>query len=686
MLLNGWYNELMDRKEAKKRIEKLKETISHHRYLYHVLDKQEISDAALDSLKKELSFLEKKYPEFLTKDSPTQRVGGQPLEKFEKVKHQIPMLSMEDVFSEEEIKNWEDYLKRLLRIEKIEYFSELKIDGFAVNLAYKKGVFVQGSTRGNGKIGEDVTGNLKTIGSIPLKIEIKGKLPKELESKIEKIIKEGEIEIRGEVYMEKDGFRKINEKLEKEGEKKYANPRNLAAGSIRQLDPKLAASRPLKFLAYDIVTDLGQKKHSQEHKILPSLGFKTNEGKVCKNLNEVFNYWEFVTKGRKSYPFQIDGVVVMVNDNKLFKKLGIAGRGSRAARALKFSPEEATTIVKDIILQVGRTGAVTPVAILKPVKVGGTTITRATLHNEDEIKRLGVKIGDTVIVARAGDVIPDIVKVLKDLRTGKEKNFHFKKKCPMCGGDLVRKEGEAVWRCINPNCSAVKSKYLHYFVSKKAFDIEGLGPKLVDKLMDENLVSEAPDIFKLAQGDLIPLERLAEKSASNIIKSIEKSKKISFPAFIRALGVRYVGEETSIDLALHFGNLQRLKEASLEELESVPDIGEVVAKSLFNWFRKEKNISFIKDLLDLGIKITFSKGIKKKLKNKKFVFTGTLENLVRDEAKNRVRMLGGEVSSSVSKETDFVVCGNSPGSKKEKAEKLGVKIVSEEEFLKIIRE
>lgn len=675
----------LSKKEAEKRIKKLKETISYHRYLYHVLDKQEISDAALDSLKRELSSLEKKYPELLTKDSPTQRVGGKPLEKFKKVKHENPMLSMEDLFSEEEIQNWEDYLKRLLRAEKIEYFSELKIDGFAVSLVYKNGVFFQGSTRGNGKIGEDVTENLKTIESIPLRIKVKKGLPKNIEQNVKKLVESGTIEIRGEVYMEKGDFKKMNETLEKEGEKKYANPRNLAAGSIRQLDPKLAASRPLKFLSYSIVNEVGQTKHSQEHEILPKLGFKANEGMVCKNLDEVFNFWREINKKRKDYPFQIDGVVVLVNDNTTFKKLGRAGRGSRAARALKFSPEEATTTVKDIVLQVGRTGAVTPVAVLEPVKVGGTTITRATLHNEDEIKRLGVKIGDTVIVARAGDVIPDIVKVLKDLRTGKEKDFHFKKKCPICGKDLVKKEDEAVWRCINPKCGAVKRKFLHYFVSKKAFDIEGLGPKLIDKLMDENLISEAPDIFKLAEGDLIPLERMAEKSASNLINSIENSKKIPFSSFIRALGIRYVGEETSIDLARHFGNLEKLKKANLEELEAIPDIGEVVAKSVYEWFHKKSNISFINKLLNSGVEIIFPKGIEKKLKGKKFVFTGSLKNLVRDEAKNKVRTMGGEVSSSISKETDFLVCGESPGSKKEKAQKLGVKIISEEEFMKMIK-
>lgn len=674
----------LSKKEAGERIKKLKKTISHHRYLYHILDQSEISDSALDSLKKELSSLEKEYPEFLTKDSPTQRVGGRALKKFEKVKHEIPMLSMEDVFSEKEIQSWEDYLKRLTRLEKIEYFAELKIDGFAVSLIYENGIFLQGSTRGNGKIGEDVTNNLKTIDSIPLKIELRTKALGKMESEIKNLIKNGKIEIRGEVYMERDDFEKMNKDLENRGEKKYANPRNLAAGSIRQLDPKLASSRPLKFLAYNIVTNFGQVKHSEEHQMLPMLGFKSDKGKVCRKLEEVFDYWREVIGKRNALPFQVDGVVVLVNNNSLFKKLGKAGRGSRATRALKFSPEEATTTVQDIILQVGRTGAVTPVAVLKPVKVGGTTITKATLHNEDEIKRLEIKIGDTVIVARAGDVIPDIIKVLKDLRTGKEKKFYFKKKCPICGKDLVKKENEAIWRCKNPKCSAVRRKSLYHFVSKKAFDIDGLGPKAIDKLMDEKLISSAPDIFRLAEGDLIPLERFAEKSASNLIKAIEKSKKIALSRFIFGLGIRYVGEETSIDLADYFGSLKNIRKTKLEELEKVPDIGCVVARSIYKWFRGKSNLELINNLIGAGIKIISPKKVEKKLKGKRFLFTGSLINMTRDEAKNRVRMLGGDISSSVSKETDFVICGNSPGSKKEKAKKLGVKIISEKEFLKII--
>jgi len=529
----------MTRAEAKKRIEKLKKLISHHRYLYHVLDKQEISDEAFDSLKHELYKLEQQFPEFITPDSPTQRVGGKPLEKFEKVEHEVPMLSIEDVFSEKELQDWEDYLKRLAPSAKFEYFCEYKIDGFAITLIYKNGIFTTGATRGDGKTGENVTQNLKTIESLPLKLRD----CKWLSPTVKRV------EIRGEVYMEKDDFEKFNKTLKKKGQKPYANPRNLAAGSIRQLDPELAAARPLKFLAYDIVTDLGQKKHSEEHQILPALGFKTDPGRICQNTAEVVDFWRQAAKKRETLPYLVDGVVINVNDISLFQKLGVVGKSPRGTRAFKFSPKQATTKVLDIKLQVGRTGAVTPVAHLEPVQVGGVTITRATLHNEDEIKRLGVKIGDTVIVERAGDVIPAVAKVLTELRTGKEKEFHFLKTCPVCSAKLIRPEGEAIWRCPNPKCPARRRENLYFFASKKAFDIEGLGPKIIDQLVDENLISEAADIFELKEGDLIPLERFGVRSAQNLVAAIQKSKEIPLARFIYSLGIRHVGEETAIDLA-----------------------------------------------------------------------------------------------------------------------------------------
>lgn len=665
----------MTKQQAKQRIEKLKKVILHHRYLYHVLDKQEISDNALDSLKHELYQLEQEFPEFITSDSPTQRVGGKPLKEFSKVKHKIPMLSMEDVFSAEELKNWENYLKRLAPADyPFEYFAELKIDGFAVTLIYEKGIFIKGATRGNGEIGEDITQNLKTIESIPLKLKKENR-----KLKIPDIV-----EVRGEVYMEKKDFEKFNQKLEKKGQKPYANPRNLAAGSIRQLNPEISASRPLKFLAYDIITNLGQTKHSQEHQILPSLGFKTDPGKICRNLEEAVDFWKKIANKRETILFLIDGIVVNINNNSLFRKLGSIGKSSRGSRALKFSPEEATTVLKDIKLQVGRTGAVTPVALLKPIKVGGVIISKATLHNEDEIKRLGVKIGDTVIIGRAGDVIPEIIKVLPELRNGKEKTFHFSKICPVCGEKLIKPAKEVIWRCSNKDCVARRKKLLYHFFSKKGFDIEGLGPKIIDQLLDENLISQAPDIFELKEGDLLPLERFAQKSAENLIKSIQKSKKIPLARFIYSLGIRHIGEETVIVLSDYFGSIDNMKKASKEELEKIPNIGSLTSESIYYWFQDKENQKIIDDFIKSGVKILPPEKVGKRLIGKTFVLTGTLGNMSRDEAEKKIRFQGGHSTSSVSKQTDYLVVGKNPSPAKfKKAEELKIKTIKQKEFLKL---
>lgn len=680
----------MTKSEAKQRIKKLKRVINHHRYLYHVLDRQEISDAALDSLKHELYKLEQQYPEFIISDSPTQRVAGEPLKEFRKVEHKIPMLSIEDIFSEKELQSWEEYLKRLTPHhfsqksgERVEYFAEFKIDGFAVSLLYKNGIFKVGSTRGNGATGEDVTQNLKTIESIPLKLELQGNiLDKNIEGSLKNLIKKGEIEIRGEIYMEQKSFEEFNKELEKSGKKTFANPRNLAAGSIRQLDHKLVASRPLRFLAYDMVTDIGQEKHSDEHKILQNLGFKADQGRICENLAAVIEFWKEIAQKREGLPFQIDGVVVNVNDNSLFQKLGVVGKSPRGIRAFKFSPRQSTTQVLDIKVQVGRTGAITPVANLKPVEIGGVIITRATLHNEDEIKRLGIKIGDTVVVGRAGDVIPDVIKVLPELRTGKEKNFIFPKNCLVCKTALIKPKGEVVWRCPNKNCQARRRENFYHFTSKKAFDIDGLGPKIIDQLMDNNLISQIPDIFGLEEGDMLPLERFAEKSARNLIVSIQKSKEIPLSRFIFSLGIRHTGEETAVALSDYFYSINKVKNASKEELEKIPDIGKKVSESIYHWFRLRQNQKLIEDLISAGIKILPPAKISKKLSGKTFVLTGGLETMTRDAAKEKIRLLGGDISESISKETDFVIAGREPGLKYERAKKLGgVKIISEKEFL-----
>jgi DNA ligase (NAD+) len=676
----------MTKAEVKKRIAKLRKVINEHNYRYHVLDQPELSDAAFDSLKHELYQLEQRFPDLITADSPTQRVSGQALNKFVKVRHKKRMLSLEDVFYREEFAAWQKRIQKLIPYQKLDYFAELKIDGFAIALVYRNGLFIQGSTRGDSLIGEDVTQNLKTIPSIPLKLEVRRKLPSlAIEKKVRALLEKGEIEVRGEVYMTKQAFEKINRQRQKKGLSLYANPRNTAAGSIRQLDPKVAAARQLDFLAYDVVTDLGQKTHQAEHQIAQSLGFRVDQGQYCRNLDEVIKFWQKISRTRAKLPYQIDGVVVSVNNNQIFKKLGVVGKAPRGAIAFKFPAKEATTVIEDIVVQVGRTGALTPVAKLKPIRIGGTLVTRATLHNEDEIKRLDVRIGDTVIVQRAGDVIPDVVKAIKRLRSGKEKKFRMPKRCPVCGFKIVRPKGEAVHRCTNKECGAQQRQRLIHFASKKGFDIEGLGPKIVEQLMDEGLVSNPADIFSLKQGDLIPLERFAEKSAVNLIKAIDQSKKISLAKFIYALGIRHVGEETAINLAQYFGNLEKLKQASLEKLSRVQDIGQIVAQSVNQWFNNRSNLRLIDKLVENGVKVGQAKVVQKKLAGLTFVLTGELNRFTREQAKNRVRQLGGDISNSVSKETDFVVVGREPGSKYDRAKKLGVKIIKEKEFLKMIR-
>src|SRR3989339_85443 len=521
----------MNKQEIKTRIEKLREVINHHRYLYHVLDKQDISDNALDSLKKELFDLETEYPEFITADSPTQRIGGKALKEFKKFKHPQRMTSFNDAFSKEDMQDWEKrFLKLLSENErgKINYYCELKIDGLAIELIYENRVLKTGSTRGDGMVGEDVTENLKTIDAIPLSLQTTNyKLPTQTVA-------------RGEVFITKKEFERMNKEQKEKGLAVYANPRNIAAGSIRQLDPKITSSRKLDSFAYDLLNK-NIKTHEEKHKILKELGFKTNKhNKFCKNLEEVFEFHKKWQKEREKLDYEIDGVVVLVNNNEIFEKLGVVGKAPRAGIAFKFPQAEATTKVLDIKVQVGRTGAMTPVAVLEPVQVTGITITRATLHNEDEIKRLGLKIGDTVIVGRAGDVIPNIIKVLPELRTGKEKNFKMPLHCPSCGTELVKIGTEVLLRCPNKNCFAQKRRNFYHFVSRNAFNIEGLGPKIISRLMDEGLVEDPSDLFFLKEGDLYILERFAAKSANNLILAIQAKKKISFAKFLYALGIRNV--------------------------------------------------------------------------------------------------------------------------------------------------
>lgn len=669
----------MTKDQAKTRIAKLRKEIDHHRYLYHVLDRPEISDAALDSLKHELQELEDEFPDLITPDSPTQRVGGRPLDKFRKVKHETPMLSLTDAFQNQEFLDWVQRIQKLVPAEKLDFYAEVKMDGLAVSLIYKNGLLVQGATRGDGMTGEEITQNLKTIEAIPLRIEI-GRLPKASQAKAK------EVEVRGEVYMTKEALAKLNAAQKKKNSQIFANPRNAAAGSLRQLDSKITASRKLNFYAYDLVSDLGQKTHEESHSLIKLLGLPVNlHNQYCPTAEKVIEYHNKLGKLREKFSYLSDGIVVNVNNIQTFKKLGVVGKAPRGAIAFKYPAEQATTKVEEIQVQVGRTGVLTPVAHLAPVKVAGSTIARATLHNLDEIQRLGVRIGDTVIIQKAGDVIPDVVRVLERLRTGGEKKWQMPKKCPACGSAVVKKSGEVAYYCSNKKCFGQSKERLYHFVSKKAFDIDGLGPKIIDQLWESDLVKGPADIFSLNERDLGSLERFAEKSAANLIEAIQQGRKISLERFIYALGIRQVGEETAFDLARRFGTVEKLAKASLGELNKIHDIGEVVAQSIYDYFQDPRHLKLIERLIKNGVVIE-SRGAARvqTLAGKTFVLTGSLSAMTRDEAKSRIRDLGGDVSSSVSQNTDFVMAGAEPGSKYDKAKKLGIKIIDEKEFLKTI--
>jgi len=686
----------MERQAAKERIAKLAKLINHHRYLYHVLDRQEISDQALDSLKKELFDLETAHPDLVLPDSPSQRVEGKPQEKFEKLTHSSPMLSLNDAFSESDMADWQERIGRLLsdadRV-RIDFYCEPKLDGLAIELIYEDGILVAGATRGDGRVGENVTSNLKTIEAIPLRLRAAEDIAADLraaglEDMASAVVRGGwrRLAVRGEVVVTRRDFDAINASQRKKGLPEFANPRNLAAGSIRQLDPKIAASRRLDSNCYKLATDLGQKTHEEEHKFLEIAGFKTNNkfSRFCANMQEVFAFYRHWRDHRGRLPYEIDGIVVAVNQNDLFEKLGIAGKSPRAAIAYKFPLKQAATIVEDIVVQVGRTGALTPVAILRPVKVGGVMISRATLHNEDEIRRLGVKIGDTVIVGRAGDVIPGIIAALAELRTGAETAFKMPEICPMCGGKTEKKPGEAVLRCINQDCFAVQKRSLQHFVSRGAFNIDGLGEKIIEQLIDQGLVRGPVDIFGLKEGDLAPLARFGEKSARNLVESVNAKKTIGLPQFIYALGIRNAGEQTARALAEKFGNIENIQKALPEDLQAVADIGPVVAGSIRRWFADRKNTAVIEGLLSAGVKILPHRKAAGALAGKTFVITGTLEKMSRQAAKDAVRAAAGNVSETVSRNADYLVAGANPGSKLEKARQSGVEIIGEEDFLKMI--
>jgi len=663
--------------EIKARAEKLREEINRHNYLYYVLDQPEISDAEYDRLMRELQEIEERYPSLVTPDSPTRRVGAPPQEAFGTHAHRLPMLSLANAFGEEELRAFDMRIRRMLGLEdgEVEYVSELKIDGLAVSLTYVDGVFTVGATRGDGYRGEDITENLRTIRSIPLKIDASNSsvgVPRFAE-------------IRGEVFLLHEEFRRINDERTERGEPTFANPRNAAAGSVRQLDPRITASRKLDIFCYGIgeVVGVTWKTHWEVLSTLKEWRFKVNPNiRLCRNIDEVVEFCREWDDGRDTLGYDIDGVVVKVNSLALQDKLGYVARSPRWAVAFKYKPRQAKTVVKDIVVQVGRTGALTPVAIMEPVQIGGVTVSRATLHNEDEIRRKDVRIGDTVVIQRAGEVIPEVVEVVKERRTGAEKVFVMPSKCPVCGGDVEKPEGEAVARCINIACPAQVKERIVHFAKREAMNIEGLGPSLVDRLVEAGIVSDPGDLYSVTKEQLQELERMAEKSASNIIEAIDRSKNCTLVRLVYALGIRHVGERTAQALADHFGSLERLEDASEEELAEVPDVGAVVAGSIYRFFRQEDNRRVIEKLRAAGIKCEHQTQEKEEseLTGRTFVFTGALETMTRDEAEEIVAKHGGRASSSVSRNTDFVVVGANPGSKLDKANELGVKVISEQEF------
>ena len=667
----------MTKAEAKTRIAKLREQIDHYRYQYHVLDRSEISDAAQDSLKHELQVLETQYPDLVTPDSPTQRVGGKPLAKFQKAPHGVPMLSLNDVFTFEEVEDWQKRVAKLLPSSvKLTYFAELKVDGLALSLTYRNGVLVRAATRGDGRVGEDVTMNAKTIEAIPLRLRnVARMLP-------------NEIEVRGEAYMPKREFDRLNAEVEQRGAEPFANPRNAAAGAIRQLDPKVTSSRKLAFLAYDLVTDVGVATHEAVHTLLADLGFQSGKhNRLCRSLAEVEAYHADIQKLRARLPFWIDGNVVGINELATYRRLGTIGKTPRGAIAYKYPAEQATTVVEDIQVQVGRTGALTPVAHLRPVLVAGSTVSRATLHNLDEIKRLDVRIGDTVILEKAGDVIPDVVQVLPKFRTGKEKVFAMPRKCPACGSPVIHPEGEVAYYCTNKRCFAQRMEELQHFVSKNALNIDGVGPKILEQLWNADLLRTPADLFDLTEKDLAPLERFAEKSAANLVASIQAVRKgVHLWRFVNALGIRHVGEQTSHDLAEHFGTFANIRSATQEQFLAVPDVGITVAQSLRAYFADREAQKHLDQLLDRVTVCAEAKPAKRgSLAGKSVVVTGSLSHFSREEAKEAIRKAGGKWVSSVSAKTDFVVVGEDPGSKAEKARKLGVRVLDEAAFRKLLQ-
>lgn len=669
----------MSTESIQQEITQLREQINEYNYRYYIKDDPSVSDEDYDVAFRRLTELETANPELITPDSPTQRVGA-PLDGgFETVEHRHPMLSLQDVRGEGELRDWENRLRRHLHLDaeaEIEYVCEPKIDGLAVSLLYENGQLNIGATRGDGQRGENITGNIKTIRAIPWKLRL-DEAPAELEA-------------RGEVYIKRSEFEKLNQRQEEEGKPLYANPRNTAAGSVRQKDPKDTAARPLTFFAYQLLTsnDASFKTHLETLDYLREAGFPVNaKARLCKNLDAALEFVEYWQTQRDEEDYATDGVVIKVNSLNLQDELGFVGRTPRWAAAYKYAPEEQVTTVLNIGINVGRTGALTPVAFLEPVQIAGTVVSKSTLHNEDELRRKDVRVGDKVVIRKAGEIIPEVVKVLLDERDGSETEFHFPEECPACGAKVVRPEGEVVIRCVNAECPAQRERLLEHFVSRGAMDIDGVGEKLIGQLVAAGLIEDVADLFRLTKEQLLNLERMAEKSAQNVIDALEKAKNPPLARLLFALGIRHVGTQTAELIAARFGSLENIQNATQEEIATISDVGPVAGQAVREWLDEEHNQKVLLKLIAAGVNPQTAEPAKTEgpFVGKSFVFTGTLSR-PRPEFEAQVKALGAKASGSVSKKTDYVVVGESPGSKAQKAEELGVKVLSEEEFVKLLIE
>ncbi len=671
----------MDKEQAQKRIERLRKELEYHNHRYYVLDDPAVTDGEYDILMRELTGLETQYPEFADPNSPTQRVGARPLDEFQTVPHGIPMLSLQNAMTEEEMRDFDKRVRKLLGTDGVEYIMEVKIDGLAVELVYVNGIFTLGSTRGDGYFGEDVTQNLRTIRAIPMRLRSDGGTP----------IPE-RLEVRGEVYMGKKEFFDLNSRRELTGEPLFANPRNAASGSIRQLDPKITAGRKLNIICYAVGQVIGATftTHMELLGHLKEWGFRVNPYpyiKVCGTVDELVDHYRYLRSIRGEIPYEIDGTVIKVNRIDDQSVLGNVSRSPRWAIAFKFESQEEQTIIEDIEVSVGRTGALTPVAILRPVPIGGVEVSRATLHNEDEIERKDVRVGDTVIVTRAGDVIPEVVRVVDSDRYGRGEPFRMPERCPVCGEEVVRPPGEAIRRCVNISCPAHIKGSIEHFVSKRAMDIDGLGTKLVEQLVDRQVIRDVADLYDhkiINKETLAGLERMADKSAQNILDAINASKRRPFARFIYGLGIRHVGEHISDLLAERFGSMEKLMSADIEMLLVIPEVGPEAANSIVTFFRDLKNHETVGRILDAGVELEFLETSGKKLEGLIFVFTGALESMSRDEARTKVEELGARTAQSVSKKVSYVVTGDEAGSKLDKARQLGVRTLTEQEFLELL--